>query len=109
MTKHSQRRKAEIHGYNPPPITAILPDTATITAAGVVARVLATLSVTGGTGAIVYTIANPGGLAVTIVGPSNQVRTTVDPVGTVGVHLLAITATDAWGKTLTENITVTLT
>lgn len=107
MTTRSQRHKAQVHDYNPPAITGILPDTASIAGIGAVGRTVATLSAAGGTGAIVYTIVNAGGMSLVIAG--NKLNTTGDPCGTVGAHSVSIKATDSWGKTLTENIAVTVT
>lgn len=107
MTTRSQRHKAQVHGYNPPAITNILPDTASIAGIGVVGRTVATLSVAGGTGTIVYSIAAAGGMSVVIAG--NKLNTTGDPCGTVGAHSVSIKAIDSWQQTLTENIAVTVT
>lgn len=107
MTKRSQQRKQEMYGYRPPEITSIAPDTASIAGIGAVGRLVATLSVTGGTAPIVYTIANAGGMSVIIAG--NLLNTTGDPCGTVGAHSVSITATDSKGKTLNENLAVTVT
>jgi hypothetical protein len=89
------------------PIAGISPEAVTLTAAGAVSRVIATLSLVGGTPPITYTIANAGGLSMNVTG--NQLLTTVDPCGTVGVHTPTITATDSRGLAKTEPITVTLT
>jgi hypothetical protein len=107
MPQRSQRHKEQVHGYRPPAITGILPDTATIVAAGAIGRTIATLSVTGGTAPITYSITAAGGLSATIAG--NLLNTSANPCGTVGAKTVGIMATDAWGKTLTENMTVTLT
>jgi hypothetical protein len=107
MPHRSQRHKEQVHGYQPPEITGILPDTASIAAAGAVGRLIATLSATGGTAPIAYTITAAGGLSAVIAG--NLLNTSVNPCGTVGAKTVTIMAIDRWGKTLTENITVTLT
>jgi hypothetical protein len=114
MGRHSQNRKLEIYGVNasgqrplPPAITGILPDTATIAAAGAVGRTIATLSVTGGTAPVTYAITAAGGLSAVIAG--SALNTSVDPCGTVGAKTVSIQATDARGQTKTETITVTLT
>src|SRR6476659_5945635 len=90
-----------------PPVTSVLPDTASIAAAGAVGRTIATLSATGGTPPLTFFIANPAGLAMVIAG--NLLNTAADPVGTAGSKLVAIKATDAFGATLTETLTVTVT
>ena len=114
MPQRSQSHKRAIQSYdsggntNAPPITGIGPDTATIAAVGAVSRTVATLSVTGGTAPIVYTIANAAGMSIAITG-GNLLTTTVNPCGTVGAKAVQITATDARGQTKTETITVTVT
>jgi len=107
MGRRSQRHKQELYGYTPPAITGILPDTATIVGVGAVGRTIATLSVTGGTAPITYVITAGGGLSAVIAG--NLLNTSVNPCGTAGVKTVGIQATDAKGKTLTENIAVTVT
>lgn len=107
MTKRSQGRKAEIHGYTPPPVTGVTPDTATIAAAGAVGRLVATLTATGGTAPFVYAIVNSGTFNLVIAG--NLLNTNADPVGPTGTQQVSIRVTDAKGKTLTENIAVTVT
>ena len=102
----SQRHVAEVRNRIVP-ITGISPDTASIAAAGAVGRTVATLSITGGTAPVTYTTTNAGGLALEITG--NLLKTTVNPVGTVGAKTVGIRATDSKGQTLTENITVTVT
>lgn len=96
-------------GVSPPSpeITGILPDTATIAAAGAVGRTIATLSVTGGTAPVTYAITAAGGLSAVIAG--SALNTSVDPCGTVGAKTVSIQATDSKGQTKTETITVTLT
>src|SRR4029077_1868377 len=107
MIARSQRHKAEVHGYRAPAITGILPDTASIAAAGAICRTIATLSVSGGTPPITYSITAAGGLSAVIAG--NLLNTSVNPCGTVGAKTVTILATDSQSKTLTEDITVTLT
>jgi 3-keto-L-gulonate-6-phosphate decarboxylase len=108
MIARSQRHKAEVHSYiSSPLITGILPDTATIAASGAVGRTVATLSVTGGTAPITYSITAAGGLSAVIAG--NLLQTSVNPCGTAGAKTVGIMATDSKSKTLTENIVVTLT
>lgn len=107
MTQRSQRHKEQTHGYRPPEITGISPDTASIAAAGVVGRTVATLVTTGGTAPFTYSITAAGGLSAVIAG--NLLNTSVNPCGTVGAKTVGIMVTDAKGKTLTENMTVTLT
>jgi hypothetical protein len=107
MPQRSQRHKEQVHGYRAPEITGILPDTATIAAAGAVGRTIATLSVSGGTPPVTYSITAAGGLSAVIAG--NLLNTSVNPCGTAGAKTVGIMATDSQGKTLTENITVTLT
>lgn len=115
MVTRSQRHLREVRGYDStaggsilvPAISAISPDVATIVAAGVVNRVIASMSVIGGSGPIVFTVSNNGGLALNILG--DQLRTNADPVGTVGLHTVIITATDRLGQTKSENINVTAT
>jgi hypothetical protein len=106
MSVRSQHHKAQVHGYKPN-FVGILPDTATIAAAGAVGRTVATLSSTGGTPPVTFSIFAAGGLAAAITG--NLLQTTVNPCGTVGAKTVGITARDSIGKTLTENIVVTLT
>jgi 3-keto-L-gulonate-6-phosphate decarboxylase len=103
----SQRHKEQVHGYRAPEITGISPDTASIAAAGAIGRLIATLSVTGGTAPITYAITAAGGLSAVIAG--NLLNTSVNPCGTVGAKTVGIQATDAKGKTITETMTVTLT
>ena len=107
MPHRSQRHKEQVHGYRPPEITGIAPDTASIAAAGAIGRLIATLSVTGGTAPVTYAILAGGGLSAVIAG--NLLNTSVDPCGTVGAKTVSIQATDSKGKTLTENIVVTVT
>jgi 3-keto-L-gulonate-6-phosphate decarboxylase len=107
MPVRSQRHKEQVHGYRAPEITGISPDTATIAAAGAVGRTIATLSVSGGTAPVTYSITAAGGLSAVIAG--NLLNTSVNPCGTAGAKTVGIMATDSQGKTLTENITVTLT
>ncbi len=111
MPTRSQQHLVRTRGYASqgatPPITGISPDTASIANAGAVNRTVATLSVVGGTAPITYTIANAGGLSLNILG--NLLRTNANPVGTVGAKTVGITAIDPFGKTLTENIAVTVT
>lgn len=107
MTKRSQWRKQELYGYHPPAITGINPDTATIAAAGTVGRVIASLTVAGGTPPITYTIANAAGLSLAL--PLADLLTAANPVGVAGTYPVSITAKDSWNKTLTETITVTVT
>ena len=91
----------------PPPITNILPDTANITAVGAVGRVVAALSVVGGTPPVVFTITSAGGLAINIVGA--EIRTTADPVGPVAMTGVTVQAADLRGQIKTEAIAVTVT
>jgi 3-keto-L-gulonate-6-phosphate decarboxylase len=107
MTRRSQQRKQEIHGYTPPPVTGITPDTATIAAVGAVGRLVATLTATGGTAPFVYAVVNAGTLAVVIAG--NALNTAADPVGPVGTQPVSVRVTDIKGKTITENVAVTVT
>lgn len=107
MSVRSQRHKEQVHGYRAPAITGILPDTATIVAAGAIGRTIATLTVTGGTPPVTYAISAAGGLSAVIAG--NLLNTSANPCGTAGAKTVGITATDSWGQTLAENITVTLT
>lgn len=93
-------------GPGPAP-TGILPDTASIAAAGVVGRTIATLSTTGGQGPYTYTIVNAAGVSAAIVGAALQ--TTVDPAGTAALHTMSILSKDQRGSTVTENLAVTLT
>ena len=93
--------------YVPPPITGLSPDVASIAAVGVIDRVVATMSVVGGTAPITYAVVNAAGLTLAVAG--NELRTAADPVGTAGVKAVQVSATDSWGKTLTETITVTVT
>lgn len=90
-----------------PPITGILPDTATIAAAGAVGRTVATLSVTGGTPAIIYAITNAGGMSIAI--SNNLIVTTVNPCGTAGAKTVTVSATDRRFQTKSETIAVTVT
>jgi hypothetical protein len=106
MPQRSQRHVSEVQGRIVL-ITGISPDTASIAAVGAVGRTVATLSATGGTAPVTYTIANAGGLSLAISG--NLLQTTADPVGTVGAKTVGITATDSRGQTKTENIAVTVT
>ena len=107
MGRRSQIHKEQVHGYRPPAITGISPDTATIAAAGAVGRTVATLSVTGGTAPITYSITAANGLSAVIAG--NLLNTSADPCGTAGAKAVGIMATDSKGKTITENLVVTLT
>jgi Asp/Glu/hydantoin racemase len=107
MIQRSQNHKEQVHGYRPPAITGILPDTASIAAAGAVGRTIATLSANGGTPPIAYTITSAGGLSAVIVG--TQLNTSVNPCGTVGAKTVVITATDRWAQSRTENLIVTVT
>lgn len=106
MPQRSQLRKYD-NQVSRPPITNILPDTATIAAAGAVGRTVATMSIVGGTPPVIYTIANAAGLSIAISG--NLIVTTVNPVGTAGAKSVSITATDVRQQTKTETITVTVT
>jgi len=90
-----------------PAITGVLPDTATLAAAGAVSRTIATLSAAGGVPPFTWSTVSAGGLSFNIIG--NSMVTTVDPCGTVGLHTAQVMATDSFGKTLTEPIAVTLT
>lgn len=93
-----------------PPITNILPDTATIAAAGAVGRTVATLSTVGGTAGFIYTIANAGGMSIAIGGTGgNLILTTVNPVSTTGAKSVSVTSTDRRFQTKTETIAVTVT
>jgi hypothetical protein len=89
------------------PITNVLPNVATIAAAGAVGRIVTSLGVSGGNPPITYTIVNAGGLALTIAG--NLLKTTADPVGALGAATVDIGAYDSRGQSLTESITVTVT
>lgn len=90
-----------------PPIIGLSPDTASIVGAGALGRVVAAMSITGGTQPVTFTIAAAGGLLINIAG--SNVVTTNDPVGTVGAHTMSITALDALGQTKTEDVVVTVT
>ena len=92
MPQRSQRHKAEMQAITGPPITNILPNTATIAAAGAVGRTVATLSVTGGTAPVNYLIADAAGMSIAIAG--NLVQTTVNPVSTVGAKAVQIMASE---------------
>ena len=96
MPTRSQRHKEVFQGYRSPAITGISPDTASIAAAGAVARTVATLSVVGGTPPITYAVVSGGGLSAAMNG--NLLQTTVNPCGTAGVKTVSISATDPWGR-----------
>lgn len=106
MPNRSQRLKEarELPGR---PITNILPDTATIAAAGAVGRTVATLSITGGSLPVTYAIANAGGMSIALSG--STIVTTVNPCGTAGAKSVSVMATDSKFQTKTETITVTVT
>jgi hypothetical protein len=106
MPNRSQRHKAQVHGYRPV-IANILPDTATLTAAGAIGRTIATLSAVGGVAPLTYAFTANGGLSAQISG--NLLVTTADPCGAVGLRTPQITVTDDVGQTKTETINVTLT
>ena len=59
MPQRSQRHKDEFQPLLGPPITNILPDTATIAAVGAVGRTVATLSIAGGTAPVTYVDGQP--------------------------------------------------
>jgi hypothetical protein len=90
------------------PIVGLSPDTAaSLAAAGIVGRTIATMSIVGGKLPAVFTIANAGGVSCAFTGA--DLKTTVNPAGTAGAKTIAITATDAQNQTKTENLAVTLT
>jgi hypothetical protein len=107
--QRSQRHIQETRFLTGPPITAILPDTATLVGAGAVGRTVATLSITGGTAPVRYTLVDTAGLAITIAPGSNLITTTVNPYGTAGAKAVNVAATDARNRTLNEVLTVTVT
>lgn len=106
MPQRSQSRMAANRGYRPP-ITSILPDTASIAAAGAVNRVIATMSVVGGVIPITYTVTDAAGLNLNVL--NNTLRTNLNPVGTAGSKAVVVKATDGVGQTKSETITVTVT
>lgn len=91
-----------------PPITSLLPDTATLPAAGAVGRTLAALSAVGGSPAFTYTLTNSAGLSIAISG-DNLVKTTANPYGTAGAKTISVQVKDARNLTKTETIAVTVT
>lgn len=116
MVGRSQRHMLEVQGYDSsgdigpgggPAPTGISPDVASIAAAGVVDRTIATLTATGGQGPYTFSIAAAAGVSAQIVG--NLLKTTVNPAGTVGLHTMSITVKDQRAMTKTETLAVTLT
>lgn len=92
----------------PPAIGGVSPDSASIANASAVNTTVATLTATGGTPPFTFTIAsNPDALAVAISG--NLLRSTVNPIGALGLHNFSVTATDARGQTKTDTLPITLT
>lgn len=102
--------KPQSGGYVPTvPILTTGPATATLAAAGAVARVLFTAVATGGTSPFVWSITGAGGISAAVAPATGVVTTTVNPCGTVGAHTMAMLCTDARGQTKTLSCVVTLT
>lgn len=86
----------------------IAPATASIAAAGLTGRVVATLATRGAKAPVSYTIVgNPDALGVTFAGA--ELRTSADPVGSVGTHFLSVRGTDAEAILYTGTLKLTLT
>lgn len=116
MPTRSQRHLREIRGVDSGgrgpltpsnAITAFAPVVASLAAVGAVGRTIAAIVPTGGTGPYTYQLTVAGGLSAAFDG--NLLRTTVNPAGTVAVHNATVKVTDAWGKTFSSGLAVTLT
>lgn len=93
-------------GGGPPAITGIGPEDAMPYTAGVVGRVLVSLTAVGGTPPYTFTAPAVDGLAASVVG--SDLVADADPVGVAGGYQVPITVTDAEGQTLTEDLALTL-
>lgn len=111
----SQRHMVEVQGVNSsgdigpgggPGPASIAPNDATIAAVGAVGRVIATMVTTGGQGPYHYSIDDADGLAAEFVGA--ELRTTINPAGTVALHTVLVRVRDQRGSVEIEDIEVTL-
>ena len=120
MMTRSQRHLREIRGYDsnglkrpgfgpPPAITGSTPPTATLAAAGIVGRTVATIAPVGGTAPFTYALTTPAGLSAAFTPNTSAVlTTTVNPCGTAGVKNCTVTITDSRGQTRSHALAVTL-
>jgi hypothetical protein len=120
MPNRSQRHLVERQGYDSsgwgpgtgppsPPITGILPNAATVAAAGAVGRTLVTLLAAGGTGPFTWSVINNAGLALGIQISTNLIVSTQDPIGVAGPYTIRVRALDSVGVRLDEDIALTVT
>lgn len=84
------------------------PIEATLTAAGALNRLVATMATKNAVEPMTFTIAqNPGALHLAFTG--KELRTTANPAGAVGTHYVQITAVDDEGTGFSGTIKITLT
>jgi hypothetical protein len=84
------------------------PTSAKLTAAGAVGRIVASMTVKESKPPLVFVLGdNPDALKVGFTGA--DLKTTLDPAGTVGTHHVGVRATDARGRAYSGTLLVELT
>jgi hypothetical protein len=89
------------------PVSAFSPTSSSIAAAGAVGRTIATFSQTGGTSPYAFTIVTAAGVAAAFTG--NVLKSTANPIGSVGAHAMSIRVSDALSGQFVGTFTLTLT